>query len=486
MIQLFFILSLLLSFFTTPYLVKISRFYNFLDEPSERKVHQDAIPRIGGVAIFFPFSLSLISMILFLDTKNAIYSNIIFFYIGAVVIFLIGLVDDIKGLSFRIKFFGQIAVSIFVYLFGFKITVVSNLFGHPIQLGILSLPVTIFWFVLIINSINLIDGLDGLAAGITLFASISMIFIHITNDHFFHAAIFASLAGALIGFLRYNFNPASIFMGDSGSYFLGYCLAALSINTSKGQMATALLSPMIILGIPILDTLWAPIRRFVAGQGMFQPDKGHIHHRLMQLGYTHRRAVIILYIITSIFGICGFILVHTQNETSALILFFLSVIGVVIARYLKISDLITIRKVSSWAGNFTKNINISTEYRIFLNQQFEISRVRNKDELWNEIKKSLSVLEIDYAELQYSKNGYHASKDGNIFVFGDKKNIYTRKFSIEFPLIGRNNGKIYNFGTIVIMKDMKDMKEKYYQKKLLKTIGILIDNTILALIKIQK
>ena len=182
------------------------------------------------------------------------------------------------------------------YAGGIQIGVVYLPGVGELALGWLSLPLTVFWFLLILNALNLIDGLDGLAAGITLFVALTLLIVWSSPSNLIVALALAALAGASLGFLRYNFHPASIFLGDSGSYFLGYNLAALSILGSlKSEAAVAILIPIIALGVPVIDALWSPVRRFILGQRIFTPDRDHIHHRLLKLGYTHRRAVLMLY-----------------------------------------------------------------------------------------------------------------------------------------------------------------------------------------------
>ena len=269
-----FVAACLISLALTPAIRQLALHFNLTDKPSARKMHSRKIPRIGGVALFISFFLPFLFLFVFrrdsVSVQNLFADNSnLCFVTGAVLIFLLGLLDDVRELSFLFKIFGQLLVAIFVYNCGFQITAVTTPFGADFSIGFLSLPLTVFWFLLVINAINLIDGLDGLAAGICLFVSLSMLFVCIVNGNLTSALAFAALAGALIGFLRYNFYPASIFMGDSGSYFLGYCLAALSIGGAiKGQVATAMLIPIIALGVPLMDTLWAPLRRFISGQNM--------------------------------------------------------------------------------------------------------------------------------------------------------------------------------------------------------------------------
>ena len=348
-----FVTASLASLVLTPVIRHLALHFDLTDKPSARKIHSERIPRLGGVALFTSFFLPFLFLLLFSrynSTAQTFFadSTHLCFATGALLIFLLGLLDDIRELYFLLKVIGQLLISVFVYYCGFKITVITTPFGTDIATGFFSLPLTIFWFLLVINAINLIDGLDGLAAGICLFVSLSMLFVCMVSGRITAALAFAALAGSLIGFLRYNFHPASIFMGDSGSYFLGYCLAALSIGgTIKGQVATALLIPIIALGVPLMDTLWAPVRRFINGQALFQPDNKHIHHRLVKLGLTHRRAVLTLYFLTVLLGISSMLLVHAQNESSALIIFVLGIGLIGLIHYLSDSKLLNIHNVAS-------------------------------------------------------------------------------------------------------------------------------------------
>ncbi|MCI5208355.1 MAG: undecaprenyl/decaprenyl-phosphate alpha-N-acetylglucosaminyl 1-phosphate transferase, partial [Candidatus Electrothrix sp. ATG2] len=269
-----FVAACLTALVLTPVVRRLALAFDLTDKPTARKMHNRKIPRIGGIVLFSSFFLPFLLLFVF-RTNSLVEQNffadtgILSFVTGAVLIFVLGLVDDIRELSFSFKIFGQLLVAVLIYHCGIRITAVTTPFGPDFAIGYLALPVTVFWFLLVINAINLIDGLDGLAAGICLFVSLSMLFVCIVNGRFSTALTFAALAGALLGFLRYNFHPASIFMGDSGSYFLGYCLAALSIGGSvKGQVATAMLIPVIALGVPLIDTLWAPLRRFINGQSI--------------------------------------------------------------------------------------------------------------------------------------------------------------------------------------------------------------------------
>ncbi len=479
-----FVAACLIALGLTPVVRQLAVHFDLTDKPSARKMHSTELPRIGGVALFCSFFLPFLFLLVFCRQSPAVQNlladnNLLCFVSGAVLIFLLGLLDDIRELSFLFKIFGQLLVAVFVYSCGVRITAVTTPFGADFSIGFLSLPLTVFWFLLVVNAINLIDGLDGLAAGICLFVSLAMLFVCIVSGRVSAALAFAALAGALIGFLRYNFYPASIFMGDSGSYFLGYCLAALSIGGAiKGQVATALLIPIIALGVPLMDTLWAPLRRFINGQSMFQPDNKHIHHRLVKLGFTHRRAVLTLYVLTVLLGISSMLLDQTQNDISALILFVLGFGLVGLLRYLSDADSLNIHNIASWARDLTDETGISIQRRLFLQHQRRISSASDPEILWAAVCVSLEVLEFDYAEFHFIEQqaavatGWSRrrfswaakAKEKNSKAFSTPNESFLR---IELPIhnVLADKAGFRNFGTLLLMKDMRHAATEPYLLK---------------------
>lgn len=301
-----FVVSLLLAWLITdlliPHVVRFAKKIGKMDQPDPRKVHKEPIPRLGGIAIFLGFLFSLIGIELlepgFFLENNQWYGILI----GTVLMFSLGIADDIKSLSAKFKFIAQILIALIAFYFSVKIIAISNPFGNAIILpNWLSAIVTVFWIVGITNTINLIDGLDGLAAGVSIIAGITLFIIALQTNQDIVAVIILSLIGATIGFLRYNFNPAKIFMGDSGSLFIGFTLATISISGVLKLAATVtIVLPILILGIPIMDTSFAIIRRFFSGKPIFQPDKGHLHHRLLGIGLSQKRAVIVIYGLSSL------------------------------------------------------------------------------------------------------------------------------------------------------------------------------------------
>ena len=291
----------------TPIVIKFSKKFNLVDIPKdERRVHSKPMPRVGGIAIVISMLLGL--GIYYIITKNipsiALNKKFLGYLLGGIVIFAMGLIDDIVNLKARYKFLFQLAAAFIVYLFGIRISGIKIPFIYTdiINFGWLDLPITLLWIIGITNAINLIDGLDGLAAGISAISATALLIIFITTSASLEAIVItAVLVGATLGFLPYNFNPAKTFMGDVGSNYLGFTLATVSIlGFAKGYTVLAIIVPIIALGVPIFDTLFAMIRRFLKGQPMLSPDGAHIHHRLLKRGFSQRQAVIFLYTVTSI------------------------------------------------------------------------------------------------------------------------------------------------------------------------------------------
>jgi len=267
--------------------------------------------------------------------SQPIDKQVIGFLAGSFVMIVIGVVDDLYSISPKVKLLGQIVAAVILAYLGIKIEVISNPFSNPIILGPWSIPVTVFWVIGITNAVNLIDGLDGLAGGISAISAITMAVLALTQGQLFvvYAALF--LVAAIFGFLRYNFHPAQIFMGDSGSLFLGYILAALSVmSMSKAATIITLIIPIVILGVPILDTGFAILRRFFNKKPIFQPDKEHLHHRLLALGFSHRDTVLLIYGITLILSTSALLLTMLTTSQSALILAVIAVVVIVAADYI--------------------------------------------------------------------------------------------------------------------------------------------------------
>lgn len=298
------------SLIITPVVRRIALKVNATDAPNHRKVHEKIMPRLGGLAIFISF---VIGVVLLYPHKHLIrpYDDYIApIILGACIIVVIGVIDDLIELSAKVKFVGQIVAALVVVLGGVRLNYITlPISQEVIEFGMLSIPLTIIWIVSITNAINLIDGLDGLAGGVSSIALITMGAISFTTpaNDIFVFSMAAILVGSTLGFLKYNFYPAKIFMGDTGALFLGFMIGVLSLLGFKNVTITALVIPVIILGVPISDTLFAIIRRVVNKQPISVPDKSHLHHCLLNLGYSHRQTVIIIYAMAAIFGLAAYV-----------------------------------------------------------------------------------------------------------------------------------------------------------------------------------
>jgi len=399
-----FILSLALAYLITPLVARAARRWHVLDKPSARKLHARPIPRAGGVALALAFAISLAAVIALHDISLLpleLDARSIALFVGGLLALLLGLCDDVRSLGARWKLMAQIGVALVAYAGGIHIGIVYLPGAGELALGGLSLPLTVFWFLLIMNALNLIDGLDGLASGITLFVALTLLIVWNSPSNLVVALALAALAGASLGFLGHNFHPASIFLGDSGSYFLGYNLAALSVLGSlKSETAVAILIPIIALGVPVIDALWSPVRRFILGHRIFMPDRDHIHHRLLQLGYTHRRAVLLLYGITILMGVVSLTLIHAQDDRAALVLVLVGS-GVIFGiRWLGYLPFIYRERVVGWLGTVSDELGLRRSRRSFLQCQAMIDSARSVEQLWDGVASAAEFLKLDTCELR--------------------------------------------------------------------------------------
>jgi len=447
----------MISLLITPLIARLAVRLDLVDRPSARKVHTKPIPRIGGVAICLAFFIPLVASLLCsndLAAKILADKSLLLVAMGAAAVFLMGLKDDISPMRPGVKFAVQAAAALLAYAGGVRIFELQLPWAPICSLGIFSLPITIFWFLLVINAINLIDGLDGLAAGISLFVSLALLASSVMGGGFLVAGGFAALAGACMGFLRYNFNPASIFMGDSGSYFLGYMLAALSIlGSMKSQATVAILIPVIALGFPLMDAILSPIRRFAVGKEPFLPDKNHIHHRLLKMGLSHRNAVLLLYGATIFLGLFALLLVHAQDKKAAVILLITGISICTCIHKLGYLEYLATDKIMGYLHDISDAVGLQKDRRTFLSHQIAIDETANTDQLWKQLVSAFKLLKIDQAKVRF--NGVCFSTDGSYAWCGNEigkspRQSQQRVFFLELPLA--DNQKTY--GTLQIKKDL--------------------------------
>ena len=310
--------ALLISFIATPVVKSIAQMVGAVDVPKDnRRMHNHPIPRMGGLAIFLGF---LLSTLIFVPMSSSMRGMLL----GGVIIVILGIFDDIYALPALPKLLVQIAAALVAVLHGNVIQVLSNpnIFSeNPYwTLGSLAVPLSVIWIVAITNAVNLIDGLDGLAVGVATISSLTMLVIAMLVSENVVALMMAALAGGCIGFMPYNLNPAKIFMGDTGSTFLGFVLATVSIQgLFKFYTIISFAVPFLMLGLPLFDTCFAILRRLAKGQSPMAPDRSHVHHRLIDMGFNQKQAVAILYVISAILGLSAVVLT-TSGALKAMVL----------------------------------------------------------------------------------------------------------------------------------------------------------------------
>ena len=321
-----FLLAFITTFVVTPHTMRLAKKVGAIDIPNDRRVNKKPMPRLGGLAVIAGFFVSTIYLLITTQLEGKIdlfgeedyYINLIGFVVGIIILGVVCYIDDVKGIPSYVKLAAQIISAIIVVACGIRIDFISIPFteGKIVISGIASYIITVCWIVGITNAINLIDGLDGLSSGVTLISCLSLLMVFALNGSPLIAIVLiTALAGAIVGFLPFNFSPAKTFIGDTGSNFMGFSLAIISIlGVAKTYTALVLIAPIIILAMPIFDTLFAIIRRIIKGKSLkavFKPDKGHLHHKLVAKGYSQKQAVLIMYGITATLGMFAVILLES-------------------------------------------------------------------------------------------------------------------------------------------------------------------------------
>lgn len=357
-------ITLLVVVAIIPLVKKIANHIGALDIPNERKVHKNPIARLGGLGIFFGF---LVGYMLF--GKNSIQMNSIL--IGSFLVVITGMIDDIKPISAKAKLFGQLLAASSIVFYGQILLTNITAFGLNIEFGIFAYPITLLFIIACMNIINLIDGLDGLASGVSsiFYASVLVIcyFMHRTGGLEFTLALI--MLGSTLGFLVHNFHPASIFAGDSGALFMGFIIAVISLLGFKTTVITSVFIPLMILAVPILDTLFAIIRRLLKHQHIYDADKQHLHHQLLNMNFSHRTTVLIIYAINILFATAS--ILYTLNDKTDVF------IGRIIYGILLVATI--------W---FVLKTNIITDKKIHLTN---IKKEKNIDKNIDKSKKSKVV-----------------------------------------------------------------------------------------------
>lgn len=333
-----FLLAFIISIVTTPFTKKISKKLGAIDYPKFRGLHKEPMPLMGGLAIVAGFIVTLIVLMPFIGGMDEVHvRQISGFIIGSVIIVGLGMLDDIYNLSAKFKLVVQIIVALIVINTGTKIDFV--MWPYITYLEKLSIPITMVWIVGLINAVNLIDGVDGLAAGVTSIASLCLMVLCIISGSQIAVVLTATLAGACLGFLPRNFSPAEVYMGDTGSTFLGYVLAVSSIiGVYKSYAILSVFISVLAMALPILDTLFAMIRRAINGKPIMKPDRGHLHHRLIDKGFSHKQAVFILYGLSLFSAVVAILIAVRDIKATIVVLVFFIVLVLMLFVYAKRLD----------------------------------------------------------------------------------------------------------------------------------------------------
>src|SRR5215813_8114863 len=402
-----------LSFFTamlvTPVVRRKASEWGAIAQPdSDRHIHSHPTPRLGGVAIYIAFIATLLC-VPFLGNmvSESFRANLLKFvalFAPATFIFLFGVYDDFRGASAPLKFTFQILAAVMVYAAGFRIENLSTPFGSQLSLPApLSVPATILWIVVITNAFNLIDGIDGLAAGASVFALISILVFSVAQGNPEISLIAVVLVGSVMGFLRYNFNPATIFLGDSGSMFLGFLAAVLSLaGSQKGSTIVAIAIPLVSFGLPVTEAGLSLVRRIASGEPVFQSDRRHIHHMLLRQGLTQRQAVILLYAVCALFSLFGLMLLNPRRNLAALIFFVLGVgivFGVQRLGYAEFSELGN--QIRQGVTRRRRALAVNAHVR---RTSDDLGGVTNTSELFAALDSMLEVNEFDCVLLEINEN----------------------------------------------------------------------------------
>ncbi len=479
--------SLLLSFAMTSIAQRFGVFYKITDHPNERKVHTKVTPRTGGLGIFFSVSIVVSIVWMSMDLEYILIPevNMALVICGGAFIFLLGFWDDYKSISAKKKLFFQIIGISIAYYGGLKIQHVPFFQSVSIDWPILSYILTVMWFLLIINSINLIDGLDGLAGGIIFLTSCMLVFTFYVRDIYFLSILSAILAGSVLGFLPYNFLFSSIFLGDGGSYFLGYYIATLSLwGQAKSQLTTSLLVVALALGVPLFDTLLAPLRRFIRGEHMFSADKRHIHHRLVERGYTKRSAVFFLYIFTIILCFSSLLIVYFNDYYSTIFLLSFAIISLLIYRVFGYHKIIKRQNIFHWAYETLDSIGLTRSRRSFWGVQIDIDRSKNLNDLWSNIVIGINTLGLHHAALHLDckKASHNWRWSSTNYEQASKDSCDTPIFRVELPLLD-NSGQ--HIGLLYLEKDLAIEILPPYIFRRIENLWYNIEQTVCKIIDIE-
>jgi len=407
-----FSIATIASLISTPLIRRLCQRYKLLDVPTDgRRIHRTAVPRLGGFALYLSCLVAL-SLLPFVDnlltqTLSAMKPEFQMLFVPATLVLLLGGYDDLRSANAVVKFAGLGLISTLFYAMGGRIDALSiPMFGSVELPPIVSFVITIVWLVGITNAFNLIDGLDGLASGAALFSSLVILGVAVSQERTLMIVVSLVLCGALAGFLRYNFNPASIFLGDSGALFTGFLLAALSVlGTQKATTAVAIVVPILAFGFPVVDTAMTMGRRMVSRKPVFQGDKEHIHHMLLARGWSQRRAAIVLYGVCALFGLTALIFPATGSKLTGFMLFVISVAVIIAVGHLRYHEVDELRAgVKRTVSD--RRVRVANNIRV-RRAALALSKASDLDELFDATRQLLDFGEFSFANAQVGQPGRH-------------------------------------------------------------------------------
>jgi len=405
-----FVIATITSLVLTPLIRRLSERWKLLDVPLDgRRVHSKAVPRLGGVAVYASVVVAL-SALPFVDnlltqSLKAHSAELLVTFVPATLVLLLGIYDDLHGTNATVKFFGLGLIAVLFYALGGRISDVAIPFAGSVHLPpMLSLLVTVIWLVGIANAFNLIDGIDGLASGAALFSSLVILIISISQDNPLTIVVTLVLCGALVGFLRYNFNPASIFLGDSGALFVGFTLAALSVlGTQKATTAVAVITPILAFAFPMVDTTVTMLRRAISRRPLFEGDNEHIHHMLLARGWSQKEVVLALYTVCAGFGLLAAISAKTSSPLTGLVLFVIAVAVIVAVGHLRYHEMDEIRAgVRRTVGD--RRLRIANNIRV-RRASLALSKASDLRDLLDAVRGMLEFDQFAYANLRLGRIG---------------------------------------------------------------------------------
>ena len=439
---------------------EFARRAGLVDPCDERKVHVNPVPRIGGVAIVLAGGLALAATVAIFGT-HVVAANgrgLATVIGGALAVHVVGLIDDIRPMRARWKFLAQVVIACGVFFAGLRVTTLSLPFVGTVELGlVVGMLFTVIWFVGITNAFNLIDGLDGLAAGAALFALTTMFVVASLNGLIGAATVTIILAGATVGFLCFNFHPASIFLGDSGSLFLGFMLAGIGLlGSQKSPTVIAVAIPIVSLGLPVLDTTLAVLRRFLRGQPIFTADRAHIHHRLLSLGHSPRNVALLLYGACALLGLGGMLLVNDSAYVAVVLLVIGLGVGLAIQR-LRYYEFEELARVLKRGVHQRKNIGRNVRIR---EASVRLSHLTNIDRVFETLEATFEKDEFESAEVRLRRSFVGAGPstdayrrlDDDVPVWAWRRSDVTLAacWEIRLPFLAPSGERI---GSLVLWQD---------------------------------